>query len=342
MAADISNTHVLDALRNVVDPVSGKDIVTLGMVSGVTVQGRKIGFIVTIDVKNKERGAALEALAKQSVMKAIPQAESVTVILTAQSGAEDPRAKAVWNKTPIPNVARVIAVASGKGGVGKSTTAVNLARAFKRGGKKVGLLDADIYGPSLPRMMGLTGQPEIKDNLMLPLMSADGIACMSMGFIAGEDTAVVWRGPKITKALHQLARQTLWPELDILLVDMPPGTGDVHISMVQQVPLSGAVIVTTPQEIALLDARKCADMFTQVGVPLLGVIENMSYFEDPAGNRHALFGEGGGAKLAAEKNTILLGHIPLIPELREASDSGTASLSAQSNDAFDIIAKKVI
>ena len=338
MSHEISPPQIIDALKNHANIVEDQ-------VSGITIRERKVGFIITIEPKDKAQTEALQELAKQAVLKAMPQVESVSVIITAQSPAaaqEVPTKKAVWNLTPVENVKTIIAVASGKGGVGKSTTAVNLARALRRLGKHVGLLDADIYGPSIPRMMHLSGQPEIKDGKMIPLLSSDGISCMSMGFVAGEDTALVWRGPQISKALHQLVRLTNWPALDYLIVDMPPGTGDIHLSMVQQVPLNGAIIVTTPQEVALLDARKCADMFAKVNVPLLGVIENMSYFEDPAGIRHNLFGEGGGEKLARENNAPLLASVPLIPDLRVACDAGAAFTHASATLLYDEMAKKLL
>ena len=224
------------------------------------------------------------------------------------------RREAVWNKEPLPHVRRIVAVASGKGGVGKSTTAVNLAVTMRGMGKRAGILDADIYGPSIPHMLGVFGKPEIENGKMIPA-APHGITCMSMGFIT--DQAAVFRGPMISKTLQQLLRFTRWgtedAPLDMLLVDMPPGTGDIHLSMAQLVPLDGAVIVTTPQAVALLDAKKCAEMFRKVNVPILGVIENMS---------GELFGSGGGKTLADELHVPFLGSIPATPAIREASDSG--------------------
>lgn len=225
---------------------------------------------------------------------------------------------AVWVTQALPHVKRVIAVASGKGGVGKSTTSVNLALALTKAGKRVGILDADIYGPSIPRMMGLSGKPEFKEK-MIPL-SSHGVKCMSMGFITGDEAAVL-RGPMITKTLNQLLRMSEWgtadAPLDMLLVDMPPGTGDIHLSMAQQVPLSGAIIVTTPQEVAVMDARKCASMFTKVNVPVIGVIENMS---------GSVFGSGGGARLATELSVPLLGSVAMDGAIVNATDSGQVYL----------------
>lgn len=231
----------------------------------------------------------------------------------------DPVAKrpAQWDKTQLPHVRKIIAVASGKGGVGKSTTTVNLALASRAAGKRVGILDADIYGPSIPRMLGLWGKPELIENQMKPLV-AHGIKAMSVGFIMGEQAAVL-RGPMISKTLTQMLRLTRWgtesEPLDALFIDMPPGTGDVHLSMAQQVPLSGAIIVTTPQEVALMDAKKCAIMFQKVNVPLLGVIENMS---------GAIFGSGGGARLAESLGVPLLGTVAMEAAICQAADCGEA------------------
>lgn len=233
----------------------------------------------------------------------------------------EPLRPAQWNKTRLEGVDRVIAVASGKGGVGKSTLTVLLAYQLAQLGQTVGILDADIYGPSIPRMLGLKGKPEIRNDKMIPL-EKNGISCNSMGFLLEESQAAIWRGPMITKALHQLARLSDWGKLQTLLVDMPPGTGDIHLSMVQQVPLDGVILVTTPQEIALLDARKCADMFRKVNIPILGVIENMSWFEDASGQKHELFGSGGGTKLAAECGAPLLARLPLSPTLTQQMDNG--------------------
>ena len=244
------------------------------------------------------------------------------MINTPAPAAPELRKPAIWRHEPIPYVRRIIAVASGKGGVGKSTVTVNLARAMQACGKRVGILDADIYGPSVPRMMALSGQPMIKNGKMIPLEN-HGIACMSMGFITGDEAAVM-RGPMISKTLTQLLRMSEWASkdapMDTLLVDMPPGTGDIHLSMAQLVPLNGAIIVTTPQEIALLDARKCAKMFDKVNVPLLGVIENMS---------GSIFGSGGGKKLADEFSVPLLGSIPMNGDICEMSDQGRVSEPAQ-------------
>ena len=323
------------ALAHVTDPQSGRDVVAAGMISGVVVREGKVGFVLTIDPAFKEELAGLRQVCEAAVAK-LSGVVSVTAVMTAQAsekippkpeaGYAQPRERAVWNLTPVENVARVIAVASGKGGVGKSTCALNLALACARAGKRVGLLDADIYGPSLPRMLGLSGQPPIVEGKMIP-PAAHGVECMSMGFITGDDAAIL-RGPMISKTLHQLLRFTRWGQqgkLDLLLVDMPPGTGDIHLSMMQQVPLVGAVMVTTPQEVAVMDARKCMKMFVKLNVPVLGVVENMSYFVEPAtGNRLALFGEGGGRALADEAHVPFLGEIPIDPFIGQSAETGHA------------------
>ena len=248
----------------------------------------------------------------------------MTTQAPANTSSSPARKPAIWNFVPIPNVKNILAIASGKGGVGKSTTAVNLALAMVAQGKRVGLLDADIYGPSIPRMLGLSGKPEIVNDKMQPLIRY-GIRTNSMGYITGDEAAIL-RAPMITKALNQLLRLTNWgteaEPLDVLLIDMPPGTGDIHLSVVQQVQITGAIIVTTPQDVATIDARKCADMFQKTGVKLLGVVENMSYFTDTTGNKIPIFGEGGGKKLADEFNMPLLGSVPIDIDLRSASDNG--------------------
>jgi ATP-binding protein involved in chromosome partitioning len=261
-----------------------------------------------------------------------------------------PRAQAVWNFTPLPHVARVIAIASGKGGVGKSTATVNLALALAKAGKRVGILDADIYGPSIPGMLGLRSHPhpDIIDGKMQPLIGMN-IATMSMGFITKGQAAVL-RGPMITKTLTQFLRGVAWGSndapLDFLLIDLPPGTGDVPLSLAQTVPLDGAIIITTPQEVAVADADKATQMFLKLKVKLLGVIENMSYFTDPTGKAHHLFGEGGGKGLASKYDIPFLGELPLDPALGAAADKGENYLSdhpdSEVMQAYKIIASGLI
>lgn len=237
------------------------------------------------------------------------------------------RRPALYNRDPLPGVARIVAVASGKGGVGKSTVTVNLAHALTQAGQRVGILDADLYGPSIPRMLALDTRlrPEIKDGLMLPPVSY-GIKAMSISLLMGDQAAVL-RAPMVTKALAQMLRGSAWGPLDTLLIDLPPGTGDIHLSLAQSVPITGALIVSTPQDIATIDAEKSAVMFQKLDIPILGIIENMSYFADPAGQHHRLFGEGGGEKLAAKFDTELLAQLPMDPALRADADAGQNHLN---------------
>lgn len=334
----------MSALQKISD--GDRDIVSAGIVSALNIDGGKVRFLLTVDARDKDRKAWLQQACEQAV-RALPGVTQVLAVMTAEASAApapQPLKKAVWHTEPLPHVKRVIAVASGKGGVGKSTTAVNLAHALTAMGKRVGLLDADIYGPSLPRMMGLGKKPDVEGGKIVPLV-AHGIACMSIGLMIGEDTAVVWRGPQVTKALQQMLRDVVWATetapLDALLVDMPPGTGDVHLSLAQQVPVNGAVIVTTPQDVAVADARKAIDMFRKVNVPIIGIIENMSGFADPAtGKVHAIFGEGGGKRLAEASGVPLLGQVSIDMELRAASDSGARY--ADKAQVYNTIAAQIL
>jgi ATP-binding protein involved in chromosome partitioning len=230
---------------------------------------------------------------------------------------------------PLPEVKNIIAVASGKGGVGKSTTAVNLALALAAEGAAVGVLDADIYGPSVPRMLGVSGRPQSPDGRHFQPMLGHGLQCMSIGFMVDEDTAMIWRGPMVSQALQQLVGQTAWSGLDYLVVDLPPGTGDIQLSLAQKVPVSGAVIVTTPQDIALLDARRAVSMFRKVDIPVLGIVENMSLHRcSNCGHVEPIFGEGGGQRMAQEQGVPLLGRLPLTLAIREQADGGRPTLVA--------------
>src|SRR5256885_2112869 len=307
----VTQDRVMAALREVIDPDRNKDIVSLGMISGVQVREGHVGFAIEVD---PQRGPKLEPLRK-AAERAVEQLEgvlSVTAVLTAEAKparggaapaqaparAHAPHAAPGGGKALVPGVKTIVAVASGKGGVGKSTVAVNLALAFAANGLKVGLLDADIYGPSMPRMMGIAGKPTSRDGRALEPMRNHGIKCMSMGFLVPEETPMIWRGPMVMSAIQQMLRDVEWGELDILVVDLPPGTGDAQLTMAQQVPLSGAVIVSTPQDIALLDARKGLNMFRKVDVPVLGIVENMSYFACPhCGGGGDIFIHGGGRRL---------------------------------------------
>lgn len=338
----LSAHDVLTCLKQVKDPATSKDVVSAGLISGVTIQQGKVGFLITIDPKDKDSHVWLREACEQAVLT-LPGVASVTAVLTAhnaeplkpEAGSATPRERAVWNLTPLPHVEKIIAVASGKGGVGKSTVAAHLAMALAVRGASVGLLDADIYGPSVPTMFNISGKPDIADGMMLPKES-HGVRCMSIGLITGDEAAIL-RGPMISKSLQQMLRLTRWgtadSPLDFLLIDMPPGTGDVHLSLVQQVPVSGAILVTTPQKVALKDAEKCARMFEKVGVPILGVVENMSYIETGSSGRQYVFGEGGGAELAAFCRASLLAEIPVDAAISSACDAGESLFANIENAA---------
>ena len=299
------------------------------MLEGVHVQD---GLVQVSLAVRREEAPRYETLRREIEVKlsALPGVRNAAVVLTAQKPAPAaPQADAL-----LPEVKAVIAVASGKGGVGKSTVAVNLAVALAQSGLQVGLLDADVYGPSLPRMLGLSLKPQVKDGKMLPL-EAWGLRCMSIGFLVEEETAMVWRGPMVTGALNQMLSQVAWGALDVLVIDMPPGTGDVQLTLAQRAKLAGAVIVSTPQDIALIDARRGVKMFEQVRVPVLGIVENMSYFCCPnCQHRSDIFGHGGAAAEASRIGVPFLGEVPLLLEIRATSDAGTpVTASAPESEA---------
>ncbi|MBI1775709.1 MAG: Mrp/NBP35 family ATP-binding protein [Proteobacteria bacterium] len=324
--AQVSETAVREALSRVTDPDRGSDIVSLGMVSGIVIKGGNVGFAIEVDAK---RGPAMEPLrqAAERAVETLPGVLSVSAVLTAEQPQKPPPGPArgqPGGKPVVPGVRAIVAVASGKGGVGKSTTAVNLALALASENLRVGLLDADIYGPSLPRMMKVGGRPDTKDGKTLEPKLSYGIKCMSIGFMVAEDTPMIWRGPMVMSALEQMLRDVNWGELDILVVDLPPGTGDAQLTMAQRVPLSGAVIVSTPQDIALLDARKGLNMFRKVDVPVLGIVENMSYFICPhCSGRSDIFSHGGARREAERLGVDFLGEVPLDMAIRSTSDDGT-------------------
>ena len=329
----VNEAQVRAALDRVVDPIRGESITKLGLVSGLHIKDGNVAFALEIAA---DQGTVMEPVRKaaEAAVFALPGVSSVTAVLTAQrpatpAAAEHPAAPPSSRRLSLPDIGSIIAVASGKGGVGKSTTAVNLAVALAAEGTCVGILDADIYGPSIPRMLGLAGKPQTADGKLVPL-ERHGVKTMSIGFLVPEDTPMIWRGPMVMGALEQMLRDVAWGALDVLVVDMPPGTGDAQLTMAQRVPLAGAVIVSTPQDIALLDARRGLNMFQKVDVPVLGIIENMSYFTCPhCGERTEIFAHGGARVEAARLGTAFLGEIPLDMAIRETSDGGTPIVAAQ-------------
>jgi ATP-binding protein involved in chromosome partitioning len=335
----VDREQVLAALARVVDPARGRDVVGLGMVSGIVVKGGNVGFALEVDPGEAATKEPLRQACEQAVL-ALPGVTSVTAVLTAERAPEAARGGAPGGaprpaspmarggqppagKPDLPGIRSVVAVASGKGGVGKSTTSANLALGLVRLGRRTGLLDADIYGPSQPRMLGITGKPTSRDGKKLRPMENYGVRVMSMGFLVDEDAPMIWRGPMVQSAIQQMLTDVEWGELDVLVVDLPPGTGDAQLTMAQRVPLAGAVIVSTPQDIALLDARKALNMFRKVDVPVLGIVENMSYFLCPhCGGRSEIFSYGGARATAAKFGVDFLGEIPLDLAIREQTDAG--------------------
>ena len=316
--ADITQQQVSDALSNYIEPFMEKDLVSTKTVKDISIDGDKVSIKIQLGFPSKGYAETLGA-AVSDVVKQIDGVSDVSVEISSKIVGHSVQ-KGV--KT-IQGVKNIIAVASGKGGVGKSTTSVNLALALSAAGATVGILDADIYGPSQPRMLGASGRPESKDGSSLePVMSYD-IQSMSIGYLIEEDTPMIWRGPMVTQALEQLLKDTNWQDVDYLIVDLPPGTGDTQLTLAQKVPVSGAVIVTTPQDISLLDARKGLKMFEKVEVPVLGIIENMSiHICSKCGNEEAIFGEGGGKRMSEEEHVDFLGALPLDINIRADADGG--------------------
>ena len=346
-----------EALRAIADPASGKDIVAAGLIEGIELRGSLVQVALLTD---RAHAAAMEPVRREveALLARQPGITNASAVLTAHKAQAAPAAPAApahaaghghgHGQKPqllLPEVKAIVAVASGKGGVGKSTVAVNLAVALAQAGHRIGLLDADIYGPSLPRMLGLSRKPDVRGDKMIPLQ-AWGLSCMSIGFLVDEETPMIWRGPMVMGALEQMMGQVEWGALDVLVVDMPPGTGDAQLTMAQRVALTGAVIVSTPQDIALIDARRGVRMFERTRVPVLGLVENMSFFCCPAcGHRSEVFGHGGARLEAQRLGTEFLGEVPLLLDIRTASDAGTpitaAAPESEGAKAFAALAERV-
>jgi ATP-binding protein involved in chromosome partitioning len=365
--SDVTKEQVLAVLSKVRGPDLEGDIVSRGMVSDVFISDKKVYFSITVPA---DRATELEPLrmAAERTVAAMPGVSGALVTLTADRRAgtapartappPKPQASASGHAHPhppttpgqrqpvpkagVPGVGAIIAVASGKGGVGKSTTAVNLALGFQANGLKVGILDADIYGPSIPRLLNISGKPQQLEDRKIAPMENYGLKAMSIGFLVEEGTAMIWRGPMIQSALLQMLREVGWGELDVLVIDMPPGTGDVQLTLAQQVPLAGAVIVSTPQDLALIDARKAIAMFGKVEIPILGIIENMSYFLAPdTGARYDIFGHGGAKSEAERIGVPFLGEVPLTMDIRERSDAGTPVVVSDPDSASAAVYREI-
>lgn len=328
--------NILAALRSVRDPQTGQDIVAAGMVQDLVIDGNNVNFKLEVPSLQMQGKSELNFACIGAIMEAHPTANvNVHFVARATDGQQV--------VSSVPHIKNIIVVASGKGGVGKSTVSVNLALGLKQLGARVGILDADVYGPSIPTMLGLSGQrPKVRDVTGVPKMiplESYGMPAMSIGFIIDPEQAVVLRGPRLAAIIKQFLHDVLWPELDFLIVDMPPGTGDVQLTLVQTVPVTGAVLVTTPQEVALVDAVKAMNMFMldQINVPILGVVENMAWFT-PAelpDNKYYIFGQGGGKKLARLSNSVLLGQIPIVQSIREGGDSGQPAITQERGPVYE-------
>jgi ATP-binding protein involved in chromosome partitioning len=332
-----SQDQLLQALAAVTDPNTGKDFVSTKALRNVQVEGGDVSFDVELGYPAKSQIPALRS-ALVAAAKAVPGVTNVSAHITSKIVAH----AAQRGVQLLPGVKNIVAVASGKGGVGKSTMAVNLALALAAEGANVGLLDADIYGPSQPMMMGVDKRPETSDGKTMEPLENYGVQVMSIGFLIAPDDAMIWRGPMATQALEQLLRQTNWKDLDYLVVDLPPGTGDIQLTLSQRVPMTGAVIVTTPQDIALLDAKKGIKMFEKVGVPILGIVENMAvHVCSNCGHAEHIFGEGGGQRMAQEYGMDYLGALPLDIRIRQQADSGKPTVVADPDGDIAAIYKSV-
>jgi ATP-binding protein involved in chromosome partitioning len=338
-----SEADVQGALKNLSDPNTKKDFVSGKSVKNIKITGKDVSLDIVLGYPAKSVWGEIRSMVEAHLKAALPGSGNISVNVTSKvvSHAVQHGAKLV------DGVRNIIAVASGKGGVGKSTTAVNIALALAAEGARVGILDADIYGPSQPAMLGISGQPQTSDGNFMAPMNNHGLQAMSIGFLIGsDDTPMIWRGPMVTQALDQLLRQTRWDDLDYLIVDLPPGTGDIQLSLAQLVPVTGAVIVTTPQDIALMDARKGLKMFEKVSIKIIGIVENMStHICSKCGHEEHIFGTGGGEKMCADYHTEFLGSLPLDIRIREQTDSGKPTVVAdpdgQISKTYKQIARRI-
>jgi ATP-binding protein involved in chromosome partitioning len=360
----VTRDDVVRALSRIVDPASGRDIVAADMAKAISVgEGGGVNFVIEVDPALGPQAEPLRAAAQKAV-EALPGVARVNAVLTAHSADPQPSRRPAPKGPPpdlgtgrrkptepadkrIPGVDHLIAIASGKGGVGKSTVAANLAVALAAAGKRVGLLDADVYGPSQPRMMGISGRPSSPDGKTIMPLRNHGVTCMSIGFMVQEGDAIIWRGPMLMSALQQLLGQVAWGRLDALLVDLPPGTGDVQLTLSQKAEVTGAIVVSTPQDVALLDVRKSLDMFRKTGTPVLGMVENMStHICSNCGHEEQIFGHGGAEKEAERIGVPFLGSIPLDRSIREAGDGGAPIVASRPDSpqagAFRAIAEALI
>lgn len=346
----LAREDVLAVLKTLTDPISGTSIVDAGLVKALTVDGGAVRFVLEISGKHAAAYGAVKEEAEAKI-GALAGVEKLSVVMTAHSAPAAPpdlnlkRAAEPTGPQKIPGIDRIIAIASGKGGVGKSTVAANLACALAAEGRRVGLLDADVYGPSQPRMLGVSGRPSSPDGKTILPMRNYGVTMMSLGLMTNDDQAVVWRGPMLMGALQQMLGQVQWGELDVLIVDLPPGTGDVQLTLCQKTELTGAIVVSTPQDVALIDARKALDMFNSLRTPVLGMIENMSTFVCPTcGTESHIFGHGGVAAEAQKIGVPFLGSLPIDLATRLAGDAGTPIAAGEGPmaDAYRALARRLI